>query len=294
MTMKLRSNILRAVSSALTVAVMAGLILTACDETPSPSSNTSSSTTSSSTTSSSTTSSSTTSNTSSSTPSKPTSGSNTPDTRPVKWTYKVYDNGTIGVTGYDEDEGAAPVDVTIPKTIDGRVVTGISNSAFKDCKTLKRVVIPGTVERVNEMAFENCPKLETVELQEGLKYVDWRAFVDCVSLKNVYLPNSLQRLGTKFDNYYSGVFSGCISLKSIVIRGNYESIGNNTFDGCTSLEWVALPKTIKLIADSAFRGCINLKDVYYEGDAEEWKNVRIGVENGCFKAATVHTDYTVK
>ena len=71
-------------------------------------------------------------------------------------------------------------------------------------------------------------------------------------------------------------------------------IYSNTFSGCTSLEWVALPKTVEYIIDNAFYGCINLKDVYYEGDAEEWKKVCITGGNECLTAATVHTDYTVK
>ena len=63
------------------------------------------------------------------------------------FTYTVSDN-KITITGYTGSE----VDITIPSEIEGKPVTRIGNSAFKD-KNIENVVISGNVTDIESSAF---------------------------------------------------------------------------------------------------------------------------------------------
>lgn len=55
-----------------------------------------------------------------------------------------------------------------------------------------------------------------------------------------------------------GVFSGCSSLKSIIIPETVTKIGHGAFGDCSSLTNINIPKMVTEISPYAFRGCSNL------------------------------------
>ncbi len=56
------------------------------------------------------------------------------------------------------------------------------------------------------------------------------------------------------------------------------TIHDSAFADAKELTAVVIPKSVTGIYASSFRGCTGLKDVYYEGSAEEWNEIQIGFE----------------
>jgi hypothetical protein len=63
--------------------------------------------------------------------------------------------------------------------------------------SLRRIVIPGSVEVIGTSAFENCSGLELCELVQPsqLARIESRAFLGCGSLRSMNFPASLQFIG---------------------------------------------------------------------------------------------------
>ena len=116
---------------------------------------------------------------------------------------------------------AATLDV--PETIDGQPVTEIRDSAFASSKTLVRVSLPDTVEKLGKNVFKSS------EL-----------------LVDVTLPDRLTEMG-------EGVFDSCSKLARITIPDGVTKIGKKAFNECTDLKTVRLTSDIEIIEEQAFK-----------------------------------------
>ena len=63
--------------------------------------------------------------------------------------------------------------------------------------------------------------------------------------------------------YYGGIFSGCLSLTSVVLPDNLEIIGSSSFYGCSNLSSVTFGKDLKRIDRYAFYGCYSLRTISF-------------------------------
>ncbi len=77
--------------------------------------------------------------------------------------YQLY-GGEVTITGT-----VAPLsgDVTLPTYLDGYLVTGIGEAAFRTCVGLTSVTIPATYVRLGDVAFAYCSALKTVSFLGG-------------------------------------------------------------------------------------------------------------------------------
>ena len=65
--------------------------------------------------------------------------------------------------------------VVIPEEVNGYPVTVIGGEAF--CNTsVKKVVLPETIEYIESLAFGNCQSLEEINFPESLKCIGYDAF----------------------------------------------------------------------------------------------------------------------
>ncbi len=120
--------------------------------------------------------------------------------------------------------------LTVPATIDGKVVTEIDEFAFtnlRDNEKVKIIIIPATVEIIKHGAFYGCVNIENIEFLDGsnLEVIQDSAFRNCSLLENIVLPDTLVSLGEKS-------FYGCSSLNSITIGENVSNIGSASFAYC--------------------------------------------------------------
>ena len=155
--------------------------------------------------------------------------------------------------GFDEKE------LVVPSSIDGKIVIGVGKEAYKDCKTVEKLVIA-----------------------EGIEFIENASFAGCVNLKEVVLPSTLSRIGTIKDetsNRYglyglglfgdsNGAFAGT-AIKNIILPAKLSYLGEQTFSACRSLESINLPNGIKKIYNATFQGCNLLKNVQLPDNLEE-------------------------
>ena len=80
------------------------------------------------------------------------------------------------------------------------------------------------------------------------------SFSGCSSLRSVIIPNSVTCI-----DYCE--FTDCSSLTSITIPNSVSSIGENAFRGCINLKSVTIPNSVTSISENAFLDCVNLKSI---------------------------------
>ena len=135
-----------------------------------------------------------------------------------------------------------------------------------------QVSLPSTLKYIDKRAFENN-NFETVILPDGLKTIGVHAFYNNDCLKEVAIPYGVEVCPYAFGRctglekatfpedlqiIHPGLFSGCASLKSVVLPNNLIALENEIFDDCSALEEIDFPETLECIGNWVFRGT-NLK-----------------------------------
>ena len=189
-------------------------------------------------------------------------------------TYKITLGGKICVTGYSGDSST----VVIPDQIDGKPVTEISSSVFKNqtglksvtlpygiteigastfenCSSLEKIIIPGTVTSIGKSAFKGCSCLMLVTLSERLEKIGESAFEDCIELETIFIPNGVSSIG-------KSAFKNCSALRLVTLSDSLKEVNAHTFQECINLETIVIPDSVKKIYHRSFENCTRLKNAY--------------------------------
>lgn len=158
--------------------------------------------------------------------------------------YTLTSDTTVKVSKYF----GGSTDITLPESVNGRLVTGIYKNCFKDSNVVS-VTIPSGYTSIGAFAFQGCASLETVNLPASLKSIGVMAFDGCSALKNIDFEASQSLSEISF-----AAFSGCVSLESVSLPENV-SLGGSAFRGCSSLSEIRLPASLTVIPEYAFYGC---------------------------------------
>ncbi len=169
--------------------------------------------------------------------------------------YKKSSNEFIEICGAKDKN---ITELTIPATIEGLEVKTISPKAFLNCRYLKSITFPESLNAIGEYAFNGCINIERVNI------------------------NSIDSwLNIKFGNFYSNPLAystGCLYINNLevsdlVIPNSVEVINPYAFLGCQSIEQVTIYSSLKAIGKSAFCGCKDLKTINIKS-IEDWINVK--------------------
>lgn len=155
--------------------------------------------------------------------------------------YKVVDAGQNDpkvVFVSPADKGAKTV--TVPDTVKvGGVtykVTSIADNAFKNNKTLKKVVIRGNITSIGKNAFSGCIKLSSVTIGADVTEIKDSAFQGCKELKKVVIPAGVTQIGKK-------AFYKCSKLKTVTIKATgLKKIGSSAFKSMKPKATIKVPK----------------------------------------------------
>ena len=80
-------------------------------------------------------------------------------------------------------------DLNIPPTSpEGDEVTGIGDSAFKNCSFIENVEFPETLKTIGQYAFENCTLLTSIDLPEELESIGGAFLKGCDNLERLSVP----------------------------------------------------------------------------------------------------------
>ena len=140
-------------------------------------------------------------------------------------------------------------------------LTEIPDKMFAET-LIKEITIPNTVTKIGVQAFYKCLYLETVTFEDG-------------GTAPLEIADGTMSSGTGFTTYY-GTFSGCVSLKSIVLperltkigayafsSGNAKSGTLQGFEDIIGIKSINIPSTVTNIGQYAFVGAVNLTEVKF-------------------------------
>lgn len=156
-------------------------------------------------------------------------------------------------------------------------VEDIGESAFTECKDLKRVVLPEGLKELKPHLFDGCSSLRDVSLPGSLEVIGDKAMAGCSALKELSIPPSVTRVGWQAfegtldekqdkDGYkvidgilisYAGEEKDLAIPEELGIRG----IADNTFERQMQLERLQLPEGLEWVGEKACFMCNNLKDI---------------------------------
>lgn len=199
--------------------------------------------------------------------------------------------------------------VQLPQTI-----TSIGNNAFSSCVNLSNIAIPDTVTSIGDGAFNRCGNLTNVTIPSSLTSIGASvfynsglievtiptdvtsiapsAFAACQQLSsiNVMEENSAYTSvdGILYNKEATNLIT-CPAGKSTVDRlpNTVNTIEGGAFIACSKLTSITIPVSVTSIGSGTFDSCNSLADVYYEGNARDWKSI-IGLGNDILSRATLH------
>ena len=118
-------------------------------------------------------------------------------------------------------------------------ITTIGNRAFELNYSIKEIVIPDSVTKIDFAAFGGCHRLEKITLGKGIKRIDGEPFWPCDNLNEIDTSrcSSLEYIGTRI----------CCKLPA--------------------LTEFAIPASVKEMDRFAFYDCPNLTTIIYYGDS---------------------------
>ncbi|MBQ8362374.1 MAG: leucine-rich repeat domain-containing protein, partial [Thermoguttaceae bacterium] len=159
-------------------------------------------------------------------------------------------------------EGADFETVRLPKSV--RVV---NNEAFKDCKSLKRVVIPEDSElgTIGNTAFGGCESLETFDCPKSMKVICASAFADCESLKSFVGATSVEEIR-------DSAFWNCRSLATVELPSGLRQVGALAFYNA-GYETLKIPASVQVLGASAFASLSPREKLEVEEGSETLKIV---------------------
>lgn len=154
-------------------------------------------------------------------------------------------------------------------------ISEIPSNAFYNCSSLWKIVIPKSVLEIGQSSFGDCISLVTVNF-ETEKIINIQggyssssclgAFANCSALQFITIPYSVQTIGI-------GAFKSCSNLRKVTFEKNslLKEIGGGysgnsyfgAFSDCISLETIEIPAEVETIGIAAFKGCVNLSSVRF-------------------------------
>lgn len=174
--------------------------------------------------------------------------------------------------------------VMVPSQVyhDGKtyVVTEIGNSAFSNCGSLSRVIIPGTVTRIGTNAFSGS-SIRIVDIPESVTEIGSGAFYKCTSLYTIDLPENLTEIS---DHLFE-----CSGIQSVNLSPSITKIGSGAF-WASDLTGIYIPASVTSIGAQAFSFCTNLTAIEVSGDNPVYDsrgncNAIILTDSNCLLAA---------
>ena len=228
------------------------------------------------------------------------------------------DGKNAKITSYDGKE--SPKILEVPSRIDGYTVTGIGfkglgnldctkivlpdtlktldGRVFYNCKNLKELEIPASVDTISAAITDGCINLDTLtvakdnptfmskdnaiyskdetelvtvtivsefKVPDTVTVIGPDVFFNNTNLISVEIPSSVVKIG-------DSAFNSCKNLRSIQLPEKLVEIGENCFWGDDSLSVVRIPATVTNIGYGAFLNCKGLTAVYFYGDLPQFQS----------------------
>ena len=159
-------------------------------------------------------------------------------------------------------------------------ITEIGEYAFYGNKNITEITIPDSVGTIGNYAFGTSITKLTIPCSFD-NYTTY-AFSGCTSLRSLVLTKgtgTMPSFNSESCNYiHTPWYYSASNLKSIIIESGVNNIGYSAFNGLTALTSLELPDGLKVIDNLAFSSNKSLTNVILPDSLE---NVNAGAFNGC-------------
>ena len=139
--------------------------------------------------------------------------------------------------------------------------------AFADCLQLETVEIKNGVPEIWGGTFYNCPSLKTVIIPEKLEKIELYAFNKCVNLETVYYNAINCEVDTNLQTPNLSVFENC-NPENIIIGEKVEYLGAALFMNCDTVESIKIPDSVTTVDRYAFYSCDELSSVEWNAESK--------------------------
>lgn len=188
--------------------------------------------------------------------------------------YIITGDNTVSVTYRDTQYNSYSGTVTIPATVTRNNktyhVTGIANSAFRNCTALSAVTMPASIITIGNSAFLNAG-IASISIPEGVTFIGADAFNGCQQLTSLTIPKTVEIIGTDAFANCNAITSltwnakNCLSIgglnaasiQQVVIGNEVETIPVG-FLANAQITTLNIPASVKYICAQAFMGCNNI------------------------------------
>lgn len=144
----------------------------------------------------------------------------------------------------------------------------IGNSAFEECHSIEKIVIPSKTKSIGDKAFYGCSEyMETDERIDAYTVIDMQKNMGLQEI-DLTQASSLENIGTyafsltsikqctlpkKVTTVSQGLFATCPFLSKVICAEDTEAIKADVFSNCTELVSITVPAKAT-ISYNAFRG----------------------------------------
>ncbi|MBR6604153.1 MAG: leucine-rich repeat domain-containing protein, partial [Clostridia bacterium] len=156
-------------------------------------------------------------------------------------------------------------------------VTTIAFCAFRECRSLKSLILPNSITEIEESAFSYCKNLKSIVLSESIKEITSGVFSNCESLHSITIPSSVEIIS-------NDAFFECENLKTAIIKSKnieftYDYVNYPIFES-GDVNDVHFPKTLILNKDcnlTEYSDIFNM--IYFEDIESNCKRITDNLEN---------------
>lgn len=155
----------------------------------------------------------------------------------------------------------------MPNTVTNLLINNENSNTFQECTSLKKLVFSNSITTIPYNTCYGCIAMEELYLPQNIVTIKEQAFSDCYKLRRIDLPSSLKtisrhafyqcgldsvRLPLKLSSLAHSSFRNCDNLKYVELPsyiGTYSSV----FSGCISIQTVVCPSaTPPAVSDDPF------------------------------------------
>lgn len=174
-----------------------------------------------------------------------------------------FDKATGTINGYYGDEE----NLVIPSDIGGTAVKVIGNGAFRVKNTIKSIIIPEGVIKIEDDAFLDSKSVTSITIPSSVTSIGANAFNGCRALKSLAIPDNVVSIG----KYAFLMSTGLLSIDVGENNANYTSQDGILYNknktnliaypaGKTNSEF-EVPNTVTTISSRALGFCSNLESI---------------------------------
>lgn len=162
--------------------------------------------------------------------------------------YQINDDGeTVRTACYEGSDS----DVVVPATLGGYPVTVIGEGTFQNAPGVDKitsVTLPEGLLVIGNSAFKMCRSLKKVVIPEGVVKIEYGCFGGCMILQEINFPESL----VEIEDF---AFAACMKLEEVVFGHNLKKIGSQAFRLCGELKRVVIAPEGVEVSEDAFDEC---------------------------------------